>query len=158
MTPPVRLGVFPTAASTPTGVFNQRFKALFPPSWSPGLRSLLRSPAAPPGLSICECGTSGSASGHAACPIRSTICQSLGSAQQYKSSPPQLPVSAAPPTGLDECFFFISLVVGLSCGSIFCQFWLFLLLNCRCPSFGCVRRCSVSTYTSILVLSHKDTF
>ena len=29
-----------------------------------------------------------------------------------ESSPPPLPVSA-PPTGLDECFFFISLVVGL---------------------------------------------
>ena len=27
----------------------------------------------------------------------------------------QLPISA-PPTGLDECFFFISLVVGLPCG------------------------------------------
>ena len=27
---PVRLGVSPTAASTPTGVFNQRFEALFP--------------------------------------------------------------------------------------------------------------------------------
>ena len=28
--PPVRLGVSPAAASTPTGVFNQRFEALFP--------------------------------------------------------------------------------------------------------------------------------
>ena len=27
---PVKLGVSPTAASTPTGVFNQRFEALFP--------------------------------------------------------------------------------------------------------------------------------
>ena len=26
----------------------------------------------------------------------------------------------------------------------------FLFLNCRCPSFGCARRPSVSTYTSIL--------
>ena len=41
-----------------------------------------------------------------------------------KSSLPWLPVSA-PPTGLDECFFFISLVVRLPCGLIFCQFWLF---------------------------------
>ena len=36
----------------------------------------------------------------------------------------QLPVSA-PPTGLDECFFFNSLVVGLPYSSIFWQFWLF---------------------------------
>ena len=56
---------------------------------------------------------------------------------QGKSSPPWLPISA-PPTDLDECFFFISLVVGLPCRSIFCQ-------------FGCARRRSVSTYTSILV-------
>ena len=66
-----------------------------------------------------------------------------------ESSLPQLPVSA-PPTSVDECYFFISLVVGLPCSSIFCQFWLFLFLNCCCPSFGCARRHSVSTYTSIL--------
>ena len=66
----MRLGVSP-AASTPTGVFNQRFEALFPP-W--------------------------------------------------------LPVSA-PPTGLDECFFFISLVVGLPYSLIFCQFWLFFVFR-----------------------------
>ena len=30
MTSPVRLGVSPAAASNPTGVFNQRFEALFP--------------------------------------------------------------------------------------------------------------------------------
>ena len=40
-TSPVRLGVSPAAAPTPTGVFNQRFEALFPLRWSPGLRSLL---------------------------------------------------------------------------------------------------------------------
>ena len=43
-TSPVRLGVSPAAAPTPTGVFNQRFEALFPPCWSPGLRGLLCSP------------------------------------------------------------------------------------------------------------------
>ena len=41
-----------------------------------------------------------------------------------KSSPPRLPISV-PPMGLDECFFFISLAVGLPYSSIFCQFWLF---------------------------------
>ena len=42
-TSPVRLGVSPAAAA-PTGVFTQRFGPLFPPHWSPGLRSLLHSP------------------------------------------------------------------------------------------------------------------
>ena len=32
MNSPVRLGVSPAAAPTPTGVFNQRFEALFPPA------------------------------------------------------------------------------------------------------------------------------
>ena len=43
-TSPVRLGVSPAAAPTPMGVFNQRFEALFPPCWSPGLRGLLSTP------------------------------------------------------------------------------------------------------------------
>ena len=40
----------------------------------------------------------------------------------------RLPVSA-PPTGLGECFFFISLVVGLPYSLIFCQFWLFFVFK-----------------------------
>ena len=45
-----------------------------------------------------------------------------------KSCPPWLPVSA-PPTGLGECFFFISLVVRLPYSSIFCEFWLFFVFK-----------------------------
>ena len=45
-----------------------------------------------------------------------------------KSSLARLPVST-PPTGLGECFFFISLVVRLLCSSIFCQFWLFFVFK-----------------------------
>ena len=51
-TSPVRLGVSPAAASTPMGVFSQRFEALFPPRWSPGLSGLLPSPAICPSLSV----------------------------------------------------------------------------------------------------------
>ena len=40
----------------------------------------------------------------------------------------QLSVSA-PPTGLDEYFFFNSLVVGLPYSMIFCQFWLFFVFK-----------------------------
>ena len=42
--------------------------------------------------------------------------------------PARLPISA-PPTGLDVCFFFISLVVRLPYSSIFCQFWLFFVFK-----------------------------
>ena len=45
-----------------------------------------------------------------------------------ESSLPRLPVST-PPTGLDECFFFISFVIGLPYSLIFCQFWLFFVFK-----------------------------
>ena len=54
---------------------------------------------------------------------------SLGPAMAKRVLSTQVPVSA-PPTGLDECFFFISLVVGLPCSSIFCQFWLCVEAQC----------------------------
>ena len=44
------------------------------------------------------------------------------------SSPPQLPIST-PPTSLDECFFFNSLVVRFPYSSIFWQFWLFFVFK-----------------------------
>ena len=40
----------------------------------------------------------------------------------------QLPISS-PPTGLDECFFFNSLVVRLPYRLIFWQFWLFFVFK-----------------------------
>ena len=43
-TSPVRLGVPPAAVPTPTGIFNQRLEALFPPRWSPRLCGLVCSP------------------------------------------------------------------------------------------------------------------
>ena len=112
MTSPVRLSVSPAAAPTPRGVFNQRFEALFPPCWSPGLCVLLRSPTVPPSLSMRECAAEGSASGRTDCPVRSTVCHVSGSGWGNVSPLPRLPISA-PPMCLDECFFFISLVVGL---------------------------------------------
>ena len=63
-----------------------------------------------------------------------------------ESSPRRLPISA-PPTGLDECFFFISLVVRLPYSSIFCQFWLFLVFKMLlyffwlCEEAQCVYLC-----------------
>ena len=159
---PVRLGIFPAAASTPMGFFNQRFEALFSLRWSPGLCGLLHSPAIPPGLSMRECGAAGSAShhfvGYATCSLACPIQQSATLLGPPAAALPQvlstwLPVSASP-TSLDEYFFFISLVVGLQFSvSSGC----FLFLNC-CPSFDCGRRHSVSTYTSILAGSRVSLF
>ena len=57
-TSPVRLGVSPAAAPTPTGVFNQRFEALFPRTGALGY-SVCFAPAVRPGLSVLECGAEG---------------------------------------------------------------------------------------------------
>ena len=57
----------------------------------------------------------------------------------------RLPISS-PPTGLDVCFFFISLVVGLPYSLIFCQFWLFFVFKLLsffwfCEEAQCVYLC-----------------
>ena len=137
------LGVSPTAASNPMGVSNQRFEALFPPAGALGCTVCL---ALLPFLPVYLCANVG-LWGLPAVPLPAPFVP-----QSATSLGPQ--VLSAPPTSLDECFFFISLVVGLLCGLIFCQFWLFLFLNC-CPSFGCARRRSVSTYASILAGSSR---
>ena len=123
------------------------------------MRSLFRSPTIPPGLSMCECGAGGSASCRTAFPIRSTICHLSGfTSRCIAVSPvwpgcPSLPlllvwmnVSFLSPWLSDFCAVRFSVSSG----------WFFLFLNC-CPSFGCARRCSVSTYTSILAASSEST-
>ena len=132
MNSPVRLGVSPFA-STPKGAFSQRFWGFISLQWNPGLRGLSCSLVVPPGLSACKCGTTQFASCHlAASPLRPG-CPSL----------PLLPVwmnvSSLTPWLLD----FHTVWFSGSCVFIFC-FWI-----CY-PSFGCVRRQSVSKYVSIL--------
>ena len=80
MTSAVRLGVSPAAAPTPTGVFNQRFEALFPCVGALGYTVCF----APHGLSVRKCGTAVSASGQTACPV----CPTLHQSRQRDSSLP----------------------------------------------------------------------
>ena len=54
-TSPVRLGVSPAAAPTPTGVFNQRFEALFPRAGALGY-AVCFAPRRLSGFSVHECG------------------------------------------------------------------------------------------------------
>ena len=97
-----------------------------------------------PALSVYlnECGAAGSASGRTACPVHPTLRQSRSATATRVLSAPAacLPV---PPTGLDECLFFISLVSD------------FLAIRFSVSS-GCARRRSVSTYAAILVLYKCD--
>ena len=68
----VRLGVSPAAAPTPRGIFNQRFEALFPCTGALGY-TVCFAPRHLSGLSMCECGAAGSASGPTACPVHPTF-------------------------------------------------------------------------------------
>ena len=147
--------VSPAASSTPTGVFSQRFEALFPQAGALGLRSLSHSPVVPPGLSACKCGTTVSANhrlaGSASCSlVHATPPHWVRQPPPcHESSLPWLPISA-PPTGLDECFFFNSLVVGLPYSSIFCQFWLFFVFKLLLSFFWLCEEAQCVYYASIL--------
>ena len=124
-------GSFSTAASTPTGVFSQRFEALFPHAGALGwvvclapqlfLLVYLTRNVGPPVLQPLPCEF---------CP---TSCP----------SPPLLlvwmSISSLSPWWSD--FPTVRFSVSSGC---------FLFLNLLCPSFGCARRHSVSTYASIL--------
>ena len=159
-------GSFSCCSPNPHGHFKSEVLGFISQHWSPGLRSLLCSPpfvrficaqmwgcgvlptALPAPFSatlslalsvyLPECGAAVSASGQTACPVHPTSA-SLGPAMATRVLSALVPVSA-PPTGLDECLFFISLVSD------------FLAIRFSVSS-GCVRRCSVSTYAAILVLS-----
>ena len=165
----VRLGVSPAAASTPRGVFSQRFEALFPRAGALGCvvcfapRCLSRFIYAQMWVPwVLPATLPAQFSGTLSLALWFNLCANVGPqsllvvrppaplvphstvlvwvpSEQRESSPPRLPVSD-PPTGLDECLFFISFV------------WDFLAVRFSVSS-GCVRRCSVSTYASILVIS-----
>ena len=108
---------------------------------------LLCSPAVPPSLSMCECGATlrGLLAAAWPAPIHNPPPHWVRQLPPCRAtSPPWLPVSA-PPTGLNVCFFFISLVGD------------FLAVRFSVSS-GCVRRRSVSTSAATLVLSNCSLF
>ena len=81
------------------------------------------SPGLPPSLSACKYGTSHYASSHL--PWSASHCIA-------RAGPPAatlLRILSAPPTSLDECFFFNFLAVGFRHISIFQQSWLFFVFK-----------------------------
>ena len=165
-TSPMRLGVSPAAAPTPTGIFNQRFEALFPRAGALGCAVCFT----PRHLSWFICAGMW---GHRVLPtalpapfsatlspaLSVYLCANVGSqgllvvrlptlfVPHYASLSPATATRflSAPPTGMDECLFFLSLVSD------------FLAVRFSVSS-GCARRRSVSTYAAILVLSRLCTF
>ena len=153
MNSPVKLGVSP-AVSTPMGVFTQKFEALFPKL---GCMVCFTSPLFLPVYLCTKVGPWGLLAVALPAPFVPQSAKSLDLAALPWVLCALLPFSALP-TGLDECFFFISLIIGLPYGSIFCQFSLFFVFKLLLSFFGCARRRSVSTYASILVLLSTFTF
>ena len=161
MNPPMRLEVSPTAAPTSTGVFSQRFEALStravalvcvvcfaPLSFLPVYLCVNVGPQGLPATSLW--GLSAAAWpalfhnlpphwAHQLPPCRESSlpgCLSLLLLSDWMN------VSSLSPGLLD--FHTVRFSVSSSG---------FLFLNCCCPSFGCVRRQSVSSYASILARS-----
>ena len=133
--------------------------------WNSGLCGLSGSPVVSPDLSAHECGTARSTSCRLTrvanyrlaiqlqpCPPRSTIRCLNGSISHRLATSPLCPAAGLPPllpvwmnvsslTSWLLDFHTVQFSVSSGC---------FLFLNCCCPSFGCARRHSVSTYASIL--------
>ena len=121
-------GSFSCCCLNPTGVFNERFEASFPHA---GALGCLVCFAPPLFLLVYVCANVGLLLLLAVALSAGFIPQSatsLGPAGLLRVLSARLPVSTPPP-GLDECFFFISLVVGLPGSLIFCQFWLFFVFE-----------------------------
>ena len=149
---PVRLGVSPTAASTPTGVFNRWFEALFPLTGALGCVVCLTSQLCLPVYLHVNVGPpTPPAAASPGLPATAFPTPVLQLPPCHKSSPPSCPSLPLLPVWMNVS----SLTPWLSdfhtvqfSDSSGC----FLFLNC-CPSFGCVRRHTVSTYTSMLARS-----
>ena len=119
MTSPVSLGVSSAAAPAPTGVFNQRFEALFPRAGALGC-AVCFAPRRSPRF-ICA-----RVWGH-------RVCQWADCLPRWSHTPPvsvpprphesSLPRAHLHPSYRSGCMFlFYLLSVGLPCHSIFCQF------------------------------------
>ena len=141
------------------GVFNERFEALFPSAGALGCEVCFTPPAFFPVYLFMNVGPWGVLAVSLTAPFHNPpphwVCQlppCRESSLPGCLSPPLLPVWMN--VSSSSFFFFVSslspwlldfhtVLFSVSSGC-------FLFLNCYCPSFGCARRHSVSTYTSIL--------
>ena len=135
-------GNFSCWAPQPPQVFSIRGLRLYFPMLEPWVARSALLPAFHPGLSLCECGTVGSASGQTAC----SLCPTLRQSQSHQDNvSPLFPGCLSPPL----------LPVWMNVYFVFPWCWTFGYWNVSLAvqfsvSSGCARRCSVSTYASIL--------
>ena len=134
-------GSFSHCRLNPTGVFSQWFEALFPHAGTLGfevchlVHQLLLLPCGPTAALPTQLHNLPPRCVHQPPPC-------------HESSPPGCPCPPLLPVWVNVSlspwlldFHTVRFSVGSAC---------FLFLNCCCPSFGCARRHSVSTYASIL--------
>ena len=131
------------AATTPTGFYSQMFWGFILPTLKHWVTCLSHYPVVPPGSSTHECGTTRSASHCLAVHPFLADCPSL------PLLPVRMNVSSLTPWLSDK------LTIPFS-GSYSCCFCLFL--NWLFPTFGLMRRQSISTYISILAGTPKFHF
>ena len=131
---PVRLGVSPTAASTPTGSYLQsEVFTLYFPILHPCVVRSTSLPIFSPSLSALECGTGQSSSSR----LTQSVRYSLAKILLYLGAH----LCPTYPTG--ECFFFNSLVVRLPYSTSFCQLWLLLVFKFDVVLISVVQRGTV---------------
>ena len=104
-TSPVRLGVSPAAVPTPTGVFKSEVWGFISPSWSLGLRRLLRSPTFTPVYLCTSVGPQGLLVVRLPAPFIPHSAR-LGPPRTRESSPPQCPSPPLLPVWMYVSFLF----------------------------------------------------
>ena len=140
MNSPVRLGVALAEASTPTGVFTQRFEALFPCPGTLGCSIYLATHLFLPVYLYANVGPPAPPASNSPGSPADALLQVLSSWLPI-SAPLQVWMNVSSLTPWLSDFHTVRFSVRCGC---------FLFLNYCCPSFGCGRRHSVSTYASIL--------
>ena len=101
---------------------------LYFPALEPWVTPSALLPAVRPGLSVCECGAAGSASGQTACPVPRTLRQSRS---RHGNVSPLHPGASLHPSYWSGCMFlFYLLGVRLPCRLIFCQLLLYEEAQC----------------------------
>ena len=121
-------GSLPPLPPQPPGAPSIRGLMLYFLKLGPWVARSASLPAVRPGLSVHECGATGSASGQTACPVCPTLCQSRS---RHGHASPLHPSARLRPSYRSGCMFvFYLLGVGLPCRSIFCQFWLWAEVQC----------------------------
>ena len=106
---------------SPCSFFHSEVLRLYFPTLEPWVAGFVLFPSCSSWLAVCKCGTAHSASCH--------FASSLDLHFAHPGLLDAVSPGILPPTSLNECFFFNSLVIRLPYSLIFWQFWLFFVFK-----------------------------